>query len=171
MIGKMESSLGGTSANLEPGQVYTISQLLYGLMLPSGNDASVALAVWAGRKLLTREKEEAVQDRNKSTVQLGRCMSSQGDCEAEPKKSECYSRFLKEMNAKARSLKMMKTNYSNSHGLINQNNKSSAYDIALLTSHAMQNPTFREIVQTKEYKTTIRVSPAKTREETISSDD
>jgi hypothetical protein len=25
-------------------------------MLPSGNDASVALAVWGGRKLLLREK-------------------------------------------------------------------------------------------------------------------
>jgi len=48
----MESGVGGTTACLEYGQVYSIQQLLYGLMLPSGNDASVALAIWAGRKLI-----------------------------------------------------------------------------------------------------------------------
>lgn len=52
----MEARIGGTSAHLEPGQIYTVEQLLYGLMLPSGNDASVALAVWAGRKLIDQER-------------------------------------------------------------------------------------------------------------------
>jgi len=52
----MESNIGGTTASLQSGQIYTIQQLLYGLMLPSGNDASVALAVWGGRKLLERER-------------------------------------------------------------------------------------------------------------------
>lgn len=75
------------------------------------------------------------------------------------KKSECFSRFLKEMNFKAKELKMTKTNYSNSHGLINQSNKSTAYDVAILSSHAMQNPLFRKIVQTKEYRGVIRVKP------------
>ena len=51
-IGKFESSIGGTTAELRQGQIYTVRQLLYGLMLPSGNDASLALAVWAGRKLI-----------------------------------------------------------------------------------------------------------------------
>jgi len=37
---------------LVSGQSYTIEQLLYGLMLPSGNDASVALAVFCGGKIL-----------------------------------------------------------------------------------------------------------------------
>ncbi len=50
----MESNIGGTSARLEIGQIYTVDQLLYGLMLPSGNDASLALAVWGGRKLLEK---------------------------------------------------------------------------------------------------------------------
>jgi D-alanyl-D-alanine carboxypeptidase (penicillin-binding protein 5/6) len=51
-VGRMETTVGGTTADLEEGQVYTIEQLLYGLMLPSGNDASVALAVWGGGHLL-----------------------------------------------------------------------------------------------------------------------
>ena len=53
----MESSIGGTSAQLRKGQIYTIEQLLHGLMLPSGNDASLALAVWGGRKLLEKDQE------------------------------------------------------------------------------------------------------------------
>lgn len=48
----MESNVGGTTASLSHGEIYTIDQLLYGLMLPSGNDASMALAIWGGRKLL-----------------------------------------------------------------------------------------------------------------------
>ena len=36
--------VGGTSADLVAGDKLTILQLLYGLMLPSGNDAAVCLA-------------------------------------------------------------------------------------------------------------------------------
>ena len=42
----------GTSADIEPGEIYTIHELLHGLMLPSGNDASMALARWGGNVLL-----------------------------------------------------------------------------------------------------------------------
>lgn len=34
----------GTSAELQAGDILTLQELLYGLMLPSGNDASVAIA-------------------------------------------------------------------------------------------------------------------------------
>jgi hypothetical protein len=81
-IGKYESSIGGTSAELRPGQIYTLKQLLYGLMLPSGNDASLALAVWGGRKLF---------DSDISEIQPSIPM------DLSPKKttkSSCYNRFL-----------------------------------------------------------------------------
>lgn len=82
----MEASLGGTSANLEKGQIYTIAQLLYGLMLPSGNDASVALAVWGGRKLLLKEKEQKL-DKN-ITILHNSCLRSTAQSASEfPKKS------------------------------------------------------------------------------------
>lgn len=41
------------------------------------------------------------------------------------------------MNIKAKQLQMSKTNYANSHGLINTMNKSCAYDIAMLSIYAM----------------------------------
>ena len=40
--------VGGTSADLLAGDKLTILQLMYGLMLPSGNDAAMALAIYFG---------------------------------------------------------------------------------------------------------------------------
>lgn len=48
--------VSGTSAELVEGDIYTVEQLLYGLMLPSGNDAAVCLADWGG-KLLTNKTD------------------------------------------------------------------------------------------------------------------
>lgn len=42
------NEIGGTSAELVEGEQYTVEELLYGLMLPSGNDAANELAYWAG---------------------------------------------------------------------------------------------------------------------------
>lgn len=56
---------------------------------------------------------------------------------------ECYNRFIGQMNCKAKELKMQKTTYANSHGLMNPNNRSCAYDVALLCEYAMKNAEFR----------------------------
>lgn len=42
----------GTSAELTKGDSFTIEELLYGLMLPSGNDAATAFAEYFGESLL-----------------------------------------------------------------------------------------------------------------------
>ena len=57
-IGKFESGIGGTSAKIESGDVYTLEDMYYGLMLPSGNDASLAIAVWGGKKLMSEERKD-----------------------------------------------------------------------------------------------------------------
>jgi D-alanyl-D-alanine carboxypeptidase len=46
----------GTSANLQPGDELTVNELLYGLMLPSGNDAAHTLAIHFGKLLLAEEE-------------------------------------------------------------------------------------------------------------------
>jgi D-alanyl-D-alanine carboxypeptidase len=51
------ADISGTSAELYEGDHYTVRQLLYGLMLPSGNDAAVALARWGGTLLGGDSKE------------------------------------------------------------------------------------------------------------------
>lgn len=55
------------------------------------------------------------------------------------KKKDCYERFIFEMNIKANELNMDRTRYVNSHGLSNFDNKSCAFDLALLCEYAMGN--------------------------------
>ena len=47
----------GTSAELVPGDMLTLQQLMHGLMLPSGNDASYALAAYFGEILLPKKEQ------------------------------------------------------------------------------------------------------------------
>lgn len=44
VVSQKASRLLGTSAQLQSGDIVSIHDLLFGLMLPSGNDAAVALA-------------------------------------------------------------------------------------------------------------------------------
>lgn len=48
VVDEEASEMSGTTASLLPGDRMSVEQLLYGLMLPSGNDAAVCLAKWAG---------------------------------------------------------------------------------------------------------------------------
>jgi hypothetical protein len=98
-------------------------------MLPSGNDASLALAVWGGKLLINNSiNKEPISDKSISLDPLGSFLKDK-----RLTKNACYNRFIVEMNEKAKSLKMNKTIYANSHGLSNSNNKSSAFDIAILS--------------------------------------
>lgn len=105
----------GSSVYLSVGEEIKLRDLLYGLMLRSGNDAAVAIA---------------------NTV------------------SGSMENFVYLMNEYASTIGMKNTHFVNSHGLDNNGvgNKSSAYDMALLTKVAMQNETFREIFGTRNYK-------------------
>lgn len=42
------ANINGTSAELHCADVLTVNELLYGMMLPSGNDAAVSLALYCG---------------------------------------------------------------------------------------------------------------------------
>lgn len=44
--------LGGTSAELLPGEKISVTELLYGMMLPSGNDAAQTLGIYFGNYML-----------------------------------------------------------------------------------------------------------------------
>ncbi|MBO7342254.1 MAG: hypothetical protein J6U87_06190, partial [Clostridia bacterium] len=46
--GKEAVGIEGSSMYLIEGEVLTVQELLYGLMLSRGNDAAVALAIWCG---------------------------------------------------------------------------------------------------------------------------
>jgi D-alanyl-D-alanine carboxypeptidase (penicillin-binding protein 5/6) len=58
--------------------------------------------------------------------------------------------FVKEMNDKARILKLFNTHYSDSAGLADNGDYTTPFDLARLASFAMQNVEVRKIVGTKE---------------------
>ena len=100
----------GSSMYLQEGEVLTVQELLYGLMLHSGNDAAVALAIYCG-----------------------------GTVEG----------FAELMNDKAHRLGMENTHFVNPNGLDNPGHYSTAADMALLASYAMENPIFARTVSAK----------------------
>ncbi len=113
-IGNEVLKAHGSGVYIKPGEVLTLEDLLYGLMLRSGNDAALAIATYVS-----------------------------GDVQ----------KFTAKMNELAQKIGMQDTVFNNPSGLDEEKgNISSAYDMALLMSYAMQNKNFREIVKTKVYK-------------------
>ena len=100
----------GSSIYLKAGEKLTVEELLYGLMLRSGNDAAIALSIAAGGSV---------------------------------------ENFVSMMNKTARSCGATESNFTNPHGLDDENHYSTAYDLALITAHALKNPVFQKIVDTK----------------------
>ena len=105
----------GSGIYIEIGEHMTLKDMLYGLMLRSGNDAAMMIAKYVGGSM---------------------------------------ENFVALMNEKAATLGMKDTTFVNSSGLEEKDgsgNMSTAYDMALLMSYAMQNKTFKTIVGTKDY--------------------
>ena len=104
--------LGGSSMYLKSGERLSVRELLYGLLLMSGNDAAYTLA-------------EAC-----------------GGVEA----------FSGKMNALARELGLHDTCFANPHGLDDENNYSTARDMAVLAAYALDNPDFTGICSCQSTK-------------------
>ncbi len=111
-----DSAVGveGSSIYLEKGEELSLLDLLYGLMLQSGNDCAEALAV-----LTSGSKEK----------------------------------FAGLMNASARKIGALNSNFVTPHGLHHAEHYTTAYDLALISSYALKNPVFAKIVSTKKHTT------------------
>jgi D-alanyl-D-alanine carboxypeptidase (penicillin-binding protein 5/6) len=101
-------------AGLELGESIYMSELLYALLLPSGNDAANVIAVNVGRKLT-------------------------GNSTATD--SECYDAFIEAMNQKAESLGMTGTHFTNPHGLHDPDHYTTVADMMILAQVAFANQT------------------------------
>ncbi|QDU97439.1 D-alanyl-D-alanine carboxypeptidase family protein [Lignipirellula cremea] len=121
---------GGSTAGVRVGEKLPVADLLFGLLLPSGNDAAVALAEHVGGRLPPPSSD-----------------SEPGAKEQEP---DDLARFVAEMNRRAADLGMQETHYFDPHG--NSPNRSSARDLIRLAFRAMQYERFRQYVSTREYR-------------------
>ena len=64
-------------------------------------------------------------------------------------------RFADMMNERARQMGLVNTSFTNPHGLSDDNHYTTAHDLAVITAHALENETVREIVST--YKKNIPI--------------
>ncbi len=132
---KRADRTGGSTAGVTAGEKLSVKELLYGLMLPSGNDAAVAFAEhFGGRVARTETGKEGKENSKKSNG-----------------KADPYVAFVAEMNRTATELGMADTRYKNPHGLTENGHVSNARDLLKLSWEAMQLPRFREIIQTRQH--------------------
>lgn len=99
----------GTSIYLKEGEELSMRELLYGLILASGNDCAVAISESFGSEEI----------------------------------------FVDMMNDLVNKLGLKDTHFDNPHGLDSDTHYTSAYDLAMITSYALKNPMFKEIVSTE----------------------
>jgi D-alanyl-D-alanine carboxypeptidase (penicillin-binding protein 5/6) len=114
----------GSSCDLQPGESLPVREMLFALLLPSGNDAAIALAEHFGKR-----------------------------CEPATRKGagDALARFVAEMNRAAKRLDLSATRYLNPNGLPEKGHLSSARDLVRLTVAARRHSLFREIAATRRH--------------------
>ena len=113
-----EDLVGESSMGLVAGEQQRLGELLYGVLLPSGNDAAMAVARYLGGKLGSPD----------------------------PNAGDPVDRFADMMNVRVSQLGLTGSHFRNPHGLDMADHYSTAYDLASLTWYAMHIPAFNEMV-------------------------
>lgn len=124
-VSERAGKMTGTRAGLQAGDRLKVKDLLFALMLPSGNDAAMALAELFGLQLALRSGGDP-------TSRLDRY-------------------FVREMNEFAAEMGLNQTLFRNPHGMSTVKNLSTAKDISTLSAYALRNEYFRTIVSTPRY--------------------
>jgi D-alanyl-D-alanine carboxypeptidase (penicillin-binding protein 5/6) len=101
----------GSTAGLKRRDVWTLQDLLYGMVLVSGNDASVAIADRVGRAILAEET----------------------------KRGDAMTRFVQEMGATAAALGAEHAQFTDPYGL-SPDNVATARDVGLIAANIFTDP-------------------------------
>eukprot|EP00742_Colponemidia_sp_Colp-10_P006939 GILJ01007448.1.p1 GENE.GILJ01007448.1~~GILJ01007448.1.p1 ORF type:complete len:398 (+),score=27.19 GILJ01007448.1:103-1296(+) len=139
-ISAKASKMAGTSARLRRGDKVTVEDLMYGLMLPSGNDAALALAEHIGALLISTQCGSTL-----------RPSSRHRGSNKQPSASDSEKRFVRAMNSIANQIGLRNTIFTNPHGLSQRSNQSTAADVGKLASVALQDHVFSKVVNTSRY--------------------
>lgn len=119
----------GSTSNIKAGEKLPVGELLYGMMLPSGNDAAVAFAEHFGQRL--------------------------ADADDKSKQLDAHDSFVSAMNRKAAELGMKSTHFNNPNGLPSAGHVTTAHDLGRLAFAAFQLPEFRKVVGTPRHGYTL----------------
>ncbi len=112
-VPKQAVGIEGTSASFGEGEIYSLEEMLYALLLQSANDAAAAIAINVG-----------------------------GSIEG----------FATLMNHRAKVMGLCNTNFTNPHGLPDDEHYTTARELALIASAALKNQTIAKIVSSKSVR-------------------
>lgn len=128
ITGEMLDMLGynSSTADLEVGEELTVSDLIYAALIPSGNDAAIALAVHTGEKILGTGRQT----------------------------KDFYDAFINAMNARAAKIGMSETHFANADGYDDYENYSTAYDVFILGREASKNELVTKVAAQKQVNVT-----------------
>lgn len=145
-----------SEANMFAGERFTGRDLLYMMMVPSGNNAALTLdkyvnslyedgtLKWEGDPLPPAAPAPTPLPENADEDAVGPV----NDSGVDPTDYTGISYFVELMNRKAEELGCKDTHFTNSHGLHNENHYSTARDMATITKYAMTLPGFTEVTGT-----------------------
>lgn len=115
---------GSSLAHIKTGEKITFNDLLYAMMLPSGNDAANAIAASTAKKLKPNLTDFAAQN----------------------------AYFCSLMNEKAKSLGAKDSNFVNPSGLHDDNHYTTAYDMYCIGYACLQNPVLMDVASKRAYQ-------------------
>ena len=146
-ISHKAANMPGTSASLKENHKLTIFDLLHGLLLPSGNDAAVALAEGVGALILQYSKKKLASKRLKTEITLPGVRED----------PDPYLFFIRVMNQIGKKLGLAKSHFTNPHGLSDKGNHSSAAELGRLAGIAKKIDLINNIVGLESYRTSTAV--------------
>ena len=117
--------VGESTMGLVSGEQQTLLNLLYGMLLPSGNDAAMAIARHLGSTIGASVKSDS---------------------------TDPIVRFAAMMNTRVQQLGLLDTHFITPHELDGEGHYSTAYDLASLSWYALHIPQFNEIVSQAYYE-------------------
>lgn len=150
VFSKRADQTRGSTSGVAEGERLTVAECLYGLLLPSGNDASVALAEHFGQRF-----EPPAETRRPATDPTVDDAADDASVADTRDAEDPLSRFVAEMNRTAESLGMANTSYRNPHGLTATGHLSTAADLVRLAHAAWQLPRLRHYVGTRQFGCTV----------------
>lgn len=140
IISQLADDTSGSTADVRVGEKLPVRELLYGLLLPSGNDAGNALAQHFNSRC--EKPDDALLQRTGM----------------DPKKMTTRINFIAEMNREAAKLGMKQTIYRSAFGDggSDTDRTTTPHELATLAFETMKNERFREYVRTRKYECKVR---------------
>lgn len=162
VISERAARTTGSSARIRAGDRFRVRDLLYGLLLPSGNDAATAFAEHFGPRFPLRDAPAPAgsNGRNGDTAPRRQAQEQSVATAQEPTSTDA---FVARMNREAEALGLAQTRYFDPHGL--GRNHTSARDLTVLGRRVMQSELFRQIVRTRRHS--YEVADAKGQRRTV----